>query len=232
VNRESFLARVRQAAEAGKRYRVPVEPAPPNAGYVGASGDVCDALAAEVQQVGGDSLVVNDWPAAREALTRLLRHYQVRSALCWEHPVLERLELSPLLAQLQIANHGHLDLAAVPEDARRAIILGADVGISSADFAVAETGTLAVCARPGQERLTSLVPPVHIALVAADQILPDLFDLFREWSSGDRNQPLPSNLVLISGPSKTGDIELELTTGVHGPGKWHVIVVRERMSDR
>jgi L-lactate dehydrogenase complex protein LldG len=52
-----------------------------------------------------------------------------------------------------------------------------------------------------------------------------LFDAFdRLGAEGIEN--LPSNLVLITGPSKTGDIELTLTTGVHGPGKWHVIVVQ------
>ncbi len=72
----------------------------------------------------------------------------------------------------------------------------------------------------------SLVTPIHIAVVARHQILPDLFDLFRALMQRGLDQ-LPSNVALISGPSKTGDIELELTTGVHGPGKWHVVIVRE-----
>ena len=89
---------------------------------------------------------------------------------------------------------------------------------------MAETGTLALSSSKERERVASLLPPVHVAIVDRSQILPDLFDLFeaieREYA-GD----LPSNLVLITGPSKTGDLELKLTTGVHGPGHWHVIVL-------
>jgi L-lactate dehydrogenase complex protein LldG len=91
--------------------------------------------------------------------------------------------------------------------------------------AVAETGTLAMASRPGAERVASLLPPVHVAVISADQIVPDLFDLF---ATMQKSLPeLPSSWVLITGPSKTGDLELKLTTGVHGPGHWHVIVARE-----
>jgi L-lactate dehydrogenase complex protein LldG len=63
--------------------------------------------------------------------------------------------------------------------------------------------------------------------VAESQILPDLFDLFERFGSRTFDD-WPSNLALITGPSKTGDIELQLTTGVHGPGDWRVIVIRDR----
>ena len=74
--------------------------------------------------------------------------------------------------------------------------------------------------------MASLLPPLHVAIVAAEQVLPDLFDLFDKLREAGHDA-LPSNLTLITGPSKTGDIELTLTTGVHGPGEWHVVVVRE-----
>jgi len=91
-------------------------------------------------------------------------------------------------------------------------------------LAIAETGTLLMCARPGQERVASLTPPMHIAIVERRQIVPDLIDAF-DWLAGRGLENLPSNVTLITGPSKTGDIELQLTTGVHGPGKWRVVVV-------
>ena len=77
---------------------------------------------------------------------------------------------------------------------------------------------------PAEPRSLSLLPPLHIAVAGRDQILPDLFDLF---APGRRsNQPgLPSCLSLITGPSKTGDIELRLVTGVHGPGEVHVVLI-------
>ena len=66
----------------------------------------------------------------------------------------------------------------------------------------------------------SLLPPVHIAVADVDQLLPDLFDLFGRLS----RQELPACVSLITGPSKTGDIELKLVTGVHGPGEVHVVL--------
>ena len=65
-----------------------------------------------------------------------------------------------------------------------------------------------------------------MAIVEESQILADLIDLFDALDERGLDQ-LPSNLALITGPSKTGDIELTLVTGVHGPGKWHVIIVRD-----
>ena len=113
-------------------------------------------------------------------------------------------------------------------------MLNAELGVASADYAVAETGTLAVASAAGRERAVTLLPPVLINVVASNQIVPDLFDLFTKLgaSAGEEagSIELPSNLALITGPSKTGDIELQLTTGVHGPGEWHVIVIRENVS--
>jgi L-lactate dehydrogenase complex protein LldG len=69
-----------------------------------------------------------------------------------------------------------------------------------------------------------LLPPVHIALAERSQLVPDLFDLF-ETDLLSRRVMMPSCVTLITGPSKTGDIELRLVTGVHGPGEIHVILV-------
>ena len=133
----------------------------------------------------------------------------------------------------------HEQLSALAADERRSAILSADLGIAAADWAVAETGSLAVAAAAGQERSVTLLPPVLISVVDASRIVPDLFDLFDKLGAsvaspgvfGGHSPPyLPSNLVLITGPSKTGDIELQLTTGVHGPGEWHVIVIRQAVA--
>ena len=141
----------------------------------------------------------------------------------WEHPLLERLQIAKLLAERGITQVDYSSLAAEPPDVQRQRMLAADLGITSVGRAIAETGTLALESGPGHERVASLLPPVHVAIVERSQILPDLFDLFDQLES--QPEGLPSNLVLITGPSKTGDLELKLTTGVHGPGNWHVIVI-------
>jgi L-lactate utilization protein LutC len=225
VKREAFLQRVRQAAEQGRAYRVATRTLPDDIGYVGTKGDVCESLAAEVIAVGGEAYLVDDLLAARDTVVRLCSEVEAKTALCWQHDLLERLGLAELLSRSGIGQLDHESLTRRDEAERRATILAADVGITSCDFALAETGSLVMLARPGQERVASLLPPLHIAVVERSQILPDLYDaIARLQSLGFEG--LPSNAVLITGPSKTGDMELELTTGVHGPGRWCVIVVR------
>lgn len=91
---------------------------------------------------------------------------------------------------------------------------GADVGLSGVEAALAETGSLVVHSGVGKSRLATLLPPVHIALVPVSCLVPDIFI----WTaSRNKEAPMPSNLNLISGPSKSADIEFTLTLGVHGP---------------
>jgi L-lactate dehydrogenase complex protein LldG len=223
-DRNAFLSRVRQASEQGRPYRVHVEHFPDETGYVGAGGDLCERLAAEVNAVGGQAFVVPDLPAAGDQLRMLLKEEQARSAVCWDHELLGRLKLADLLGSLEIDARDYHKLTARPPAEQRAALLECDVGITSCDCAIAETGTLMMCSRPGQERTASLLPPVHIAIVERRQIVPDLIDAFGQLT--DRGiDMLPSNVTLITGPSKTGDIELQLTTGVHGPGKWKVVII-------
>lgn len=224
MSRETFLSRVRDAARAGRAYHVHLAQIPPGTSYVGAPGDLCQSLAAEIEAVGGFPQLVPDLATARDALTRLLDQYSVKSALCWRHKVLDNLGLPNLLSQRGIVRQDYDALAPLDSAERRARILAAEMGISSVDYAIAETGTLVVCSEPGQERMASLLAPVHVAIVTRAQIVPDLFDVFDKLSAAG-SENLPSNVAFITGPSKTGDIELQLTTGVHGPGKWHVIIV-------
>lgn len=230
MSREAFLERVREAAHAGSAYRVHTAELPGRVGYCGAGDDLPARLAAEVEAVGGKSRLVDDWPAARSAVEALLDQYSPSLALCWKHPVLEKLGLASLLATKGIAQLDYDSLSQLEPCERRSRMLAAGVGISSATYAIAETGTLAMASGPGTERVASLLPPVHIAIVSADQILPDLFDLFEKMQTASDKAAIdvPSNLTLITGPSKTGDLELKLTTGVHGPGTWHVIVIRSQ----
>src|SRR5262249_23751625 len=93
-------------------------------------------------------------------------------------------------------------------------LFAADVGITGVDYLVAEPGSVALLPRPAEPRSFSLLPPVHIAVAHYSQILPDLFDLFARLGAkpaeGTGRIKMPSCLSLITGPSKTGDIELRL----------------------
>ncbi len=90
----------------------------------------------------------------------------------------------------------------------------ADAGLSGVEAALAETGSLVVHSGVGKSRLATLLPPVHIALVPVSCLEPDIFT----WTaSRNKEMSMPANLNLISGPSKSADIEFTLTLGVHGP---------------
>jgi L-lactate dehydrogenase complex protein LldG len=98
-----------------------------------------------------------------------------------------------------------------------------DAGFTVARSGIASTGTLILAPDAGTPRTVSLVPPLHIALVHARTLHPDLHAAARaeRWSEG-----MPTNLVLASGPSKTSDIQQTLAFGAHGPRwMWVVIVI-------
>jgi L-lactate dehydrogenase complex protein LldG len=97
-----------------------------------------------------------------------------------------------------------------------------DIGITSADYALADTGTLVMLASPHEARLVSLLPPAHLAVVPKDRILTGLDELFTLLP---KPADATSSMVLITGPSRTADIEQILVRGVHGPGQITVVVV-------
>ncbi len=98
----------------------------------------------------------------------------------------------------------------------------ADIGVTSAEYALAETGTLVYLSESGEARLLSLLPPRHIAIIERDRILTSLDELFSVLPQPGAKS---SAMVLITGPSRTADIEMRLVRGVHGPGEITVVIV-------
>jgi L-lactate utilization protein LutC len=111
----------------------------------------------------------------------------------------------------------------------RQVCATADIGITSVEYALAETGTFVMLAGPEQPRLISLLPPVHIAVFSSSRILANLNQLLSLV-------PLPaaqtSSMVLITGPSRTADIEQFLVRGVHGPGEVYAVIVEEEINEK
>ena len=112
------------------------------------------------------------------------------------------------------------------EDLRREIA-AAGMSITGADYAVAETGSVALAARQGLSRLVSLAPPVHLVLVRPKDIVETLDDLFllRRLEYHSQGGDMGSCLNFITGPSRTGDIEQTLVVGVHGPREAHLVLL-------
>ena len=115
------------------------------------------------------------------------------------------------------------EIAGVSTECTREACAAAGCGITSADYALAQTGTLATFAS-SEARLVSLLPPCHIAVFQASSILPSLDDLLlRIPRPGEQS----SSLVFITGPSRTADIEMLLVRGVHGPGEIHAVILED-----
>ena len=100
------------------------------------------------------------------------------------------------------------------------------IGLSGVDAALAATGSLVISSREGCYRATSLLPPIHIAVVSADQIVPDLESWWAlQKIAGLEQFQRHSNIVVITGPSRTADIAMKLVMGMHGPKELHVILI-------
>jgi L-lactate dehydrogenase complex protein LldG len=163
---------------------------------------------------------------AADRVVEIVRAKGFRRVLVGRGPVIDALDLPTRLRSLGV----EVTLADLPElAASRDKLFMADAGITGVDHLVAETGTIVLHARPTEPRALSLLPPAHIAVADESQLLPDLFDLFETFEVGPdalaNGSRLPSCLSFITGPSKTGDIELRLVTGVHGPGEVHVVLI-------
>jgi L-lactate dehydrogenase complex protein LldG len=100
------------------------------------------------------------------------------------------------------------------------------VGITGADAGLAATGSLVLTSGPGKPRAVSLLPPVHVAVLRQQDIMADL----ESWVAAQRNNGLETfrqtaSAMIISGPSRTADIAMQLMMGMHGPAELHIVVL-------
>jgi len=163
-----------------------------------------------VRRAGAD-----DWPAA---IAELLAAHSARRVLVEPQPGTALTAERAALLQTALRAAG----VAVVTERDDETLFTVDAAVTGVQRAIAETGTLVCMSGAASARGASLIPPVHIALVSTDQLVADLFDLF-EWLA--ERGALPANVNLITGPSKTADIEGVLVTGVHGPGAVHIVLV-------
>jgi L-lactate dehydrogenase complex protein LldG len=217
TTRQTFLERVRQAVAEGNRAgAAAAPPARGDLGYQGCGQDPSGRFAHELIAAGGVLHAASDAAAAQRIVHGLVQSHGARNVLVGRGAVIDRLELDPLLGE-----EGRRVVVVDSDQASRHAFFAADLGISGVAFLIAETGSVVAASSPAEPRSLTLLPPVHIAVAGRSQILPDLFDLFEQFTV----ESLPSCLTIISGPSKTGDIELRLVTGVHGPGELHVVLI-------
>jgi len=216
--REAFLGRVRQALEAGRRAGAsPPLPGRGGVGYQGAGDDLADRFVQQLRAAGGHAHLAASPEAAAVKGLELVKEHSARLVLLGRGAFLDSLGLAD---RLRAAGVRAVTPDQLQADDGRDTLFAADVGVTGADALIAETGSVVLATRPDAPRSLSLLPPVHLVIADHSQLVPDLFDLF----AGEPRPP--SCLTLITGPSKTGDIELRLVTGVHGPGVLHVVLHR------
>ncbi len=105
----------------------------------------------------------------------------------------------------------------------RGELLKMDAGLCTAQLGIADTGSLALCSETERHRLVSLVPPASVIVLFERDLVPDFAAALQRFGE----EGLPTTLSFITGPSRTADIELTLTVGVHGPGSVDVILIEE-----
>jgi len=189
------------------------------------AGPLLAQLAETANQNGWKVLRAPSLDTAADYVRDVVRRLEARSAVRTAHDILNRMKLDLRLADtgvaLQVMAQGFgLDRAALRQKA-----IEADLGITGADYAIAETGSCVLIPRQGVSRLASLVPPVHVAVVERGQVLPSLDDLFTLRRDDFLSGNLGSYMNIISGPSRSADIEYTLITGVHGPGEVHMVLM-------
>lgn len=174
--------------------------------------DLAEQYANMVRAVKGEVYILPGLDAAREKLAEIFKTEELTNLVAnHEDPVDE----------LDVHTHFPDQAFSFPDEIKdfRSVCARAQAGFTSAAFAFAETGTLVLETSETQARTTSLLPPIHIVLLPQSRLLPSIF----EWVS-KRPEEFPSNLVFVSGPSKTGDIEQTMVVGVHGPGRLIVLI--------
>jgi len=180
----------------------------------------------EVTALRGEVFVVEDDAGACACILALLESHRARHILAWDfaHIPVTGLEAAIRAADVAITQPDtHDELRAetliVAETAK--------VGLTGADAALATTGSLVVTTAPGKGRIPTVLAPVHIAVITLDQLLPRMESwLALQRANGLAGIRAAANVCFISGPSRTGDIEMELILGVHGPGQVQIVVKR------
>ena len=149
-----------------------------------------------------------------------------KRVVAWQHPLIESLNLPDALSEQGVPVF-FADLQKTDEERLRQGIIDAYIGITSADFCMADTATLVMRTRPGQARSVSLVPAIHIAVVELNRIIADLKELYAllKWDPQASKEGVTNCMTFISGPSKTADIEATMVHGAHGPREVHIIVI-------
>jgi len=188
---------------------------------------LADAFAIECQALSVKVHKVHSYEAAGDIVASMIREKGIEKIMHWRTPLLDRAGVPDLMGRLGIealesaggeSATGALRNGFAPADAQ--------LGITGADYGLADSGSLVIRHGPGRDRSASVLPPIHVAFLEKDRILAGLDTLMIRLRLDLEERKEPDRCVtLISGPSKTADIGIRLVLGIHGPGEVHVILL-------
>ena len=183
----------------------------------------------ECELIAGKVYIAQTNDEACQFLSSIIKETGIKRIIKWNSSLLEQLNIDDLLDSLGLQNM-LLTENSSPTELHRRDYTGAaskaELGISGVDYGLADTGALVLKTSPNRNRAVSLLPPVHVAIMESRSLLSSSDDLTTRLlldlkEKGD----LDSCHTLITGPSVTADIELNLVLGVHGPKELHVIIL-------
>ena len=163
-------------------------------------------LLLEIEKLGGHTRRIDD--DLHAAVAELVRAEKIQRATLWQTS-----ELNPVREALTA-----LGVEIISPHADKNVVAQCDLGITGVDAALPETGTLVLESSAEKPRVVSLLPRVHLALLRPSALRADLHQVFAEFKQ-------KNYLIFVTGPSRTADIELTLTIGVHGPQALYVWVM-------
>jgi len=253
MKRKAFLNHIAQALGTSRPTLEAVDPDTAARVVAAATGksssrrrQLMEALQASAGELNITLRQFNTPAEAGQAVLQLVRNRQPewsgrREVVAWDHPLVTQLGLKKKLADSGSAYHittsGTDGNDHTRDDSqalhRRTVDTAARalVGVTAADFCLADTATLVMKTRPGQARSVSLLPSIHVAVIREDQILADFRELcyLLSFDEKEHGEGLTNCMTLISGPSKTADIEVVMVEGVHGPREVHIYLIQEAL---
>jgi L-lactate dehydrogenase complex protein LldG len=194
--------------------------------------ELLEKLIAESRAINLDVVPVKDMDAAGEHIKQLVISKQPergvsKQVVAWKHPMLESLDLEMRLKEISVpvffTEFGNQE----EKGLLRKKITKAFIGVTSADFCLADSATLVMKTRPDQARSVSLAPSIHVAVIPLEIIIADLNELYAILKNdpAHKKEGLTCCMTFITGPSKTADIEAIMVYGVHGPREVYLYVI-------
>lgn len=237
TSRDRMLARIRAglertssllSAESAAAPHAPppfVHPLPEDSGG-DAGRALAEQFAAELAKLQAHAHLCEDDEAALAVVEQILAERQARALIAWDLAEVGLPGLGALLAARGVAVH-RAEVGGAQRGERLQAMEPAPVCISGVDALIAESGSVVLRSGAGRPRLASLLAPAYIAVARREQLVRGLGEaiaLVRQ-RYGPAALEDASALTIITGPSRTADIELTLTLGVHGPHEVHVLII-------